>query len=594
LEGFECADPYVERLLEGFAFLAARVQLKVDADFPRFTQHLLEMVYPHYLAPTPSMVVAQFQPDLTAGALNDGFPIPRDSRLRSLTGKGDLTPCEYRTAHDLTLWPLQLTRAEYLGTTAAVAALDVPMMRGVKAGIRLGLRTTGDIGFDKLSLDRLPLYLRGGENLPLQLYEQLLGNGLALAIRSTQRSAPWQAVLDKSRIRRLGFEDEQALLPRGSQSFQGYRLLHEYFAFPERYLFVELAGLAPAVRRCNGNEIEIVVLLNHANAFLEDTLSKAHFALFCSPAINLFPKRLDRIHLSDRQFEYHLVPDRTRPMDFEVHGVAKVVGHGVSAAEEREFLSFYASHDLTHHGAYYTLHRRPRLSTRQFDYKRNRNRNYDPRSRYIGSEVFIALVDAEEAPYHPDLRQLAISALCTNRDLPLHMPVGQGETDFTLESGAPWKSIRCLAGPSPPRPSWAQRDVAWRLISHLSLNYLSLLNQDDGQGALALRDLLMLYGDIGKPSVNKQIDGVRKISATPVTRRLPIPGPIAFGRGLEITLTCDESAFEGNSVFLLGAVLEQFFGRYVSLNSFTQTVVKTLERDEIMRWPTRAGRRLIL
>ena len=284
-------------------------------------------------------------------------------------------------------------------------------------------------------------------------------------------------------------------------------------------------------------------------------------------------------------------------MDFEVYAVEKVVGHGASAVQEQEFPPFYASHDLMHdsaRGAYYTLHRRPRLSTRQLDYKRTRNRNYDPRSRYTGSEVFIALVDAQEAPYHPDLRQLAITTLCTNRDLPLQMPVGQGETDFTLESGAPWKSIRCLAGPSPPRPSWAQRDVTWRLISHLSLNYLSLLDQDQEQGALALRDLLMLYSDIGNPSVTQQIDGVRKISAKPVTRRLPIPGPIVFGRGLEITLTCDESMFEGSGVFLLGAVLEQFFARYVSLNSFTETVVKTLDRDEIMRWPTRVGHRPIL
>jgi len=590
LEGFECADPYVERLLEGFAFLTARVQLKIDAEFPRFTQHLLELVYPHYLAPTPSMAIVQFQPELNEGALSEGFVIPRGSALRSLLGKGDLTPCEYRTAHEVTLWPLELVKAEYLGTTAAVASLGIANRRGVKAGLRLRLRTTAGLTFDKLALDRLPLYLRGSDRLPMQSYEQLLANGVAVAVQPTCRPIPWQVMLDKSCIRRLGFADQQALLPCGPRSFQGYRLLHEYFAFPQRYLFVELAGLGPAVRRCADRELDIVVLLDRSDPALEGVLDESHFALFCAPASNLFPKRADRIHLSDRQAEYHVLADRTRPLDFEVYQVSDVVGHGTSAEQEREFQPFYAADDLTRQGdtpAYYTLHRVPRvLSSRQ--------RRQGPRSSYIGSEVFIALVDASEAPYSSELRQLAIHTLCTNRDLPLHMPVGQGKTDFTLESGAPVEAVRCLAGPTKPRPSWAEGDSTWRLISHLSLNYLSLLDSDEKTGAAALRELLMLYGDLGDAATRKQIEGLRSVNAEAVTRRLPLPGPIAFGRGLAVTVTCDETAFEGSGVFLLGAVLEQFFAKYVSINSFTETVVRTLDRGEVMRWPARIGQRRTL
>lgn len=588
LEEFECADPYVERLLEGFSFLAARVQLKIDAEFPRFTRHLLEIIYPHYLAPTPSMVVAQFQPDPTEGSLEEGFAIPRDHALFSLLGKGERTVCEYRTAQPVTLWPLEITEAQYFAGKEPVAQLDLPELPKVRAGIRLRLRTTlSGLPFNKLAaLERLALYLHGSDALPMRLYEQLLTNAVVLIVRPGQRPAPWHEVVPSSALRRLGFEQEQALLPFTAPSFQGYRLLHEYFAFPQRYLFVELTGLGPAARRCAGQELEILVLLDRADPLLETTISAANFALFCAPAINLFPKRADRIHLSDQFAEHHVVMDRSRPMDFEVYQITSVTGIGAEG-EEQEFLPFYASYDQLSQSsqrAFYTMHRLPRqLSSQQ--------RRSGPRSSYIGGESYLSLVDADEAPYHGNLRQLAVTTLCTNRDLPLYMPVGQGQTDFTLASGAPVSAIRALAGPTKPRPSHAQGDTAWRLISHLSLNYLSIADSDARQGAVALRELLALYGELAETSVRKQIDGVVSVQAVPITRRAPIPGPIAFARGLEVTVKLDETAFEGSSIFLLGAVLEQFFAKYASINSFTETVVRSTERGEIIRWPARIGRR---
>lgn len=587
LEEFECADPYVERLLEGFGFLAARVQLKIDAEFPRFTRHLLEIIYPHYLAPTPSMAVVQFQPDPTEGALEQGFVIPRGNELYSLLGKGERTSCEYRTARQVTLWPVEITEAQYFAGKEPVATLDLPDLHKVRAGIRLKLRTTlPGLPFDKLALDRLTLYLHGSDSLPMRLYEQLLANAVMLIARPGQRPAPWHEVVAASQIQRLGFEEEQALLPYAPPSFQGYRLLHEYFAFPQRYLFVELGGLGPAIRRCGGNELEILVLLNRADSVLENFVAAANFALFCAPAINLYPKRADRIHLSDQFAEHHVVPDRSRPMDFEVYQVSSVTGIGAEG-EEQEFLPFYASQDRLgqrSQRAYYTVHRLPRLLSSE-------QRRNGPRSSYVGSEVYLSLVDADEAPYRGNLRQLAVTTLCTNRDLPLHMPVGLGQTDFTLASGAPVRAVRCLAGPTKPRPSHAQGDTAWRLISHLSLNYLSLADTDARQGAVALRELLALYGDLAEAAVRKQIDGVNSVQAVPVTRRAPIPGPIAFARGLEVTVNLDEAAFEGSGIFLLGSVLEQFFAKYASINSFTETVVKSTERGEIIRWPARIGRR---
>jgi type VI secretion system protein ImpG len=390
----------------------------------------------------------------------------------------------------------------------------------------------------------------------------------------------------RHQIQRIGFEDEQALLPCMPPSFQGYRLLHEYFSFPQRYLFVELGGLGPAARRCAGNELELLILLNRADSALENVVAADNFALFCAPAINLFPKRADRIHLSDQVAEHHVLPDRTRPMDFEVYQITGVTGIGAEG-EEQEFLPFYASHDRIsqrHQRSYYTVHRLPRLLSSQ-------QRRHGPRSSYVGSELYLSLVDADEAPYRSNLRQLAVTTLCTNRDLPLHMPIGRGDTDFALVSGAPVRSVRCLAGPTRPRPSHAHGDTAWRLISHLALNYLSLADTDARQGAVALRELLALYGDQAEATIRKQIDGVGSVRAVPITRRAPIPGPIAFARGLEVTVTLDEAAFEGVGIFLMGAVLERFFAKYASINSLTETVVRSTERGEIIRWPARIGRR---
>ena len=590
LDEFECSDPYVERLLEGFSFLAARIQFKLDAEFPTFTQHLLEMVYPHYLAPTPSMTVVQLQPDLSEGALAEGFTVPRQSALRSLVGKGEQTHCEFRTSHDVTLWPLEITEAEYVTNTPGLPKINESHLPTPKAGFRLRLRTTAGLTFDNLSLDHLPLYLHGSDEIPMHVYEQILANSVAMVLRSTSDSTPWQKVIDRSHIKSAGFNENEAMLPYGAQSFSGYRLLHEYFAFPEGFLFVDLSGLGEAVSQCTDNELELFILLDQINPVLEDKIDVAAFDLFCTTAINLFPKRADRIHLNTRENEYHVVPDLTRPMDFEVYQVNAVVGHGTGENRQQEFLPFYSSDETSFRAessAYYTIRRESRLlSVRQ--------QRYGPRSNYVGSEAFVSIVDAAEAPYSTDLRQLAVTTLCTNRDLPLHMPVGTGKTDFTLESGAPVESIRCIFAPSKPKPSYAEGDTAWRLISHLSLNYLSLVDSDEQKGAAALREILKLYSYITEAHIEKQIEGVLSVTTVPITRRMPLEGPISFGRGLELTVTMDEAAFEGTGCFLLGAILENFFAKSVSINSFTETVIKTDRRGEIMRWPVRIGRNQVL
>lgn len=589
LEGFECADPYVERLLEGFAYLAARVQLKVDAEFPTFTQHLLQIVYPHYLAPTPSMAITQFQPDLNEAGLAQGYTIPRGTPMRSIIGKDDRTPCDYRTAHEMQLWPLEIKEAKYFSSAAGLAAIGIGATDGVRAGLRITLRATAGVPLSELALDELTLHVSGADELPGTLYENLFAANAGFVVRAPSARATAYS-RDRSCVARCGFEDNEALIPYGRRSFQGYRLLQEYFAFPERFMFFTLRDLQSALSVLPGSEFEVVVLFNRTVGWLEGAVSADNFRLFCTPVINLVDKRADRIHLDGTQHEHQIVADRTRPQDFEIYDVSHAEGFGSGTEPEVTFEPFYASTEATWHGrqkAFFTLRREPRmLSAKQ--------RSQGPRSSYIGSEVFVSLVDADQAPYSSNLRQIGLQVVCTNRDLPLHMPIGKGPTDFTVDIGAPLTAIRCVAGPTKPRESIVQGEYAWRLLSHLSLNYLSLLESSAKEGASALREMLQLYSDTNDIASQRQIDGVREITARPTTGRLPTADHVSYVRGLEIQLICEDAAFQGQGPFVLGAVLEEFFRRHVALNSFTRLTLKTPNRGEVMRWPSRLGQRQIL
>jgi type VI secretion system protein ImpG len=593
LEGLECADPYVERLIESFAFLAARVQLKLEAQFPRFTQHLLEMVYPQYLSPTPSMAVVELKPGASdAARLESGFAVPRGSVLRGSLGRDLQTACEYRTSHRTVLWPIEIRKVEYtegLGDVGEPLPARLDRKPPIQAALRIRLGAVGGVKLHALAVDRLPIYLHGEPELVSRLHEQLTAHVLGAVARPAQERGGWREELTGEPVRAMGFEDEEALLPAGPRSFQGYRLLHEYFALPARFLFLELGGLSHALRRCVQGDLELVFLLDACDRSLAGAVDASHLRLFCTPAVNLFPHTADRIHLTESVSECHVVPDRSRPMDFEVHTIEGVVGYASGTEAKRPFLPFYAMPEVTPDSgqAYFTVRRDRRLPS-------SRQRLTGARSSYLGSEVFLSLVDGEEGPFAADLKQLSVDALCTNRDLPLLMPVGSGRTDFQLESGAPVESVRCLAGPTPPRPAPPEGELSWRLISHLSLNYLSITDGGKGKGAAALRELLGLYADISDPTLKRQIEGVLSVSSKPAIHRLPLPGPISFARGLEVVVTCDESAFEGMGVMRLAGVLERFFAKYVSINTTTETALKTLQRGEIRRWPARVGARHLL
>jgi type VI secretion system protein ImpG len=589
LANTEVADPFVERLLEGFAFLTARIQLKMEAEFPTFTQSLLHMVYPHLLGPTPSMAIVAVTPSEAIRGTPAGVTLPAGTELRSLLGTEDQTNCVFRTAHSLHLLPIEIAEAEYIGAAAAVAALGIPNAAAAKAALRIRLRSVGGIPMTRIALETLAFYLAGPELARMRLYEQLSANVLSIVARPLERPIPWQERLAPAALQPAGFEPYEAMLPAMPQTFDGYRLLQEYYALPERFLFFTLDGLDRASIRCAGTELDVIVLLDRSDGTLS-ALGPDHIALNCTPAINLFPRRSDRVNLDPTRAEHLVIPDRMRPLDYEVFSITAMEAFPTDGGPTQPFLPFYAANDLSRnpgHRSYYMVRRQPRpLSSRA--------RQRGPRSSYLGHDVFVSLVDADHAPISERLRQLGLDLLCTNRDLPMAMPVGKRHTDFTIVVNAPVASIRCLVGPTAPRPSRAEGDLAWQFISHLGLNYLSLTDTDSIQGAAALRELLRLYVQPNNTRAARQLEGLLSIAAKPTVRRLPGAGPVCAGRGLEVGIVIDETAFGGAGGILLGAVLDRFFAKYVSINAFTETVMSTPDRDQVIRWPLRLGRRPVL
>jgi len=598
LEGLECADPYVERLLESFAFLAARVQLKMDEEFPGLCQQLLNFVYPDYLAPLPSMAIVAFQPELDDPGLADGFVIKRDEAQRSGLGSKMQTACEFRLCQSVQLLPLKVAEAEYIGTRARMANFGVRPGRNVVSGVRIRLQTTAGVKLNELNLDALPFYISGAGTLGMTLFEQVMGSKCGYSVVTGTGDKARCHDLSPDAVEAMGFREDERVLQYRARSFEGYRLLREFFAFPDRFRFMRFGGLRRCLAGADGDSFDLIVHLDRRHNELENVVDAANFLLFCAPVVNLFPRILDRVRLTDHSVEQHVVPDRSRPMDFEIYQLLEVTGHGSDTADSQEFLPFYSlrdRHDPGEHAAYYTLTRKARvLSSRQ--------RQRGARSNYLGQEVFISLVDGHQAPYSRALSQVGVKALCTNRDLPTQMPLGQRGGDLFLESGAPIKEVKVLQGPTRPSSmglsgesrergaATTSGDLAWRLINHLTLNYLSLVDESPQEGASAMRQMLELY--VGSnPVAERQINGLISIEATPVTRRLQIPGPISFGRGLKISVTFEEAAFEAGGMYLMGSILNQFFRKYVSLNNVVETVAYSDNGMEIGKWPVMMGRR---
>jgi type VI secretion system protein ImpG len=573
----EDPDPYVERLLEGVAFLGARVKLKLQDQYPEFTGHLLSAIQPNYLAPTPSMCVVQLEPKAGEGALMEGPVAPRGSELMA-AAVGTDTTVEFRTGQAVRLWPLRITEAEYLPSRAAVAAYAAAANVQADAGLRLRFEPTEGARLDQLPIDSLPVYLEGSEAAPGELYRQLLGDCVAAVGRPAGGAFVRLACPEP-----YGFEDEQALLPRAERAFRGYRLLAEYFACPERFLFADLRDLGRAFAKAEG-ACDVVLLFRRVSNPLIGAVTPDNIRPFCTPAINLFEMQMQRVELRKYDHEHLVMPDRTRPYDFEVFRITEATAYDRNGGG-RPAAPLYALgsqlYDWREAVFYATRLKARRLSTKEQRLRR--------RADYVGTETWLSLT-VPGAPERVDaLRELAVRGLVTNRELPeLIRFSGGGGSDFSYQIPAVGR-VRVARAPTRPRPPLGMADAAWSVIGHLTPNYSMLVPEEGGDASL-LRNHLALYGRPDDP-MRRQIDGVLTAASEAVTRRIQGWGRAGFARGRRVRLRLDDGAFENGRMFLFASVLERFLSEFVSINSFVETVFESPDQGEFAKWPPRTGLR---
>ncbi len=579
-------DPYVERLLEGVAFLSARVQLKLQDQFPDFTKALLQAIQPQYLAPTPSICIAAFEPHEGDPALIQGCAIPRLTALAAAaTGHGDAT-VTFRTGHDVTLWPLRIVQAEYLATRAAVATFAAAAGVVAEAGLRVRFEATGGAALAQLPIERLPIHLAGGEATPGELYRQMIGDTLAVVARdpaAADGSAGWTML---PLPEQLGFADDEALLPADQRSFRGYRLLTEYFACPERFLFVALPALRRAFARCEG-ACDVVLLFRRAVPALSGAVAPNALRLFAAPAINLFEKQLGRVTVKREVHEHHVVPDRTRPLDFEVFRLLDVRAYGADNRDAREVAPMYALGAQLHDwrdALFYSV----RLTQRRLSTREQRSRR---RSDYAGTEMWLSLTAPGDPARLDDVRELAVRALVTNRELP-ELLTFSGDHHLTA-SGVPARAIAVVRAPTRPRPPMGLSSAAWQVIAHLTPNHMTLA-PEDGEDPTTLRDHLALYGRTDDPAARRQVNGILAVRSRAITRRVGWMDRTAVARGRQIRVRLDDGAFDRGRMFLFGAVLERFLAEFATVNAFTETHFHSADEGEIAAWPARIGRRPII
>lgn len=588
-------DPHVERMIEGFAFLTGRIGLKLDDELPEITESFLNVLYPHYLAPIPSMAIAQFSFGSPKDKLSSVQRLERGARLNSRPVDG--TPCRFRTCSDVDLFPLELE-------SAALESAAPRDARGkyAESHIRLSLRCFGDANLYELRRgeeqkipESLRFYIDGDPQLVFPLYEIIFNNAVSVEIRpkeqplgnkalgtitNIQLRLPDPVILTAAEgIKQVGFEENEAVLPYTKRSFMGYRLLTEYFSFPYKFLFLDILGLDRAIAAQFGSHFDILIHLRNVTPPIAPITAET-FRMGCSPIVNLFSRMSDPIYLSQQKYEYHVIPDVHRQSTTEVYSVDSVVTSDPRTNTTREFSPFYS-----------LRHAYGEQSEKAFWYAARRP---SQRPDDDGTEVHMSLVDIDFNPKVPAVEVLNVKATCTNRDLPGRLPFGGKDSDFEVEGTALLSRVRCLTKPTetirPPR----RRSAQWRLISHLNLNYLSLVNGPDGTPE-ALQEMLHLYNFDDSSVTRKQILGISRVKSRRVVRQIGDHIGAGFVRGVETTVTLDEDEYVGSGMYLFACVLERFLGLYSSVNSFNQVVLRTLQREETLKlFPPRAGEQELL
>jgi type VI secretion system protein ImpG len=572
-------DPHVQRLLEGIAFLAARVHHRLDDEFPELTDALLGLLYPHYLAPVPSCMVAQLacQRDLVTGTR-----LPPGIAIQTEPVQGEVL--EYRTSSPVTLWPISVEDVRLSGQP--IVAPPNPLAAGAVSVLRISLKCmASEVTFSQLGVDQLRFFLRDPTSQALSLYELLCGHAISVGYADNASDAT-PVIVAPSAIRPGGFDPDEALLPWSARSFSGFRLMTEYFAFPDKFLFVDFTGIDRKTLLSCGNRLEIFVYIDRSISELERLIGPQSLALGCVPLVNLFEQRCEPVRITHTETEYRVVPDARRPGATEVWGLQNV-------HETQPDGSKHAWHP------FYRLTESPTrgdvLATGGFYHVARR----DASPGVPGSEVFLAPHDPNFEPSNTADTVLSVDALCLNRDLPTGLPFSGGHPLLRLVEGmAAVSSISAITAATPTLRPPLRDQKFWRLISHLSLGHLSITGGQDG--ASVLKEVLRLYDLKDTSDSRAAVNAITSVSSKPGVARAPSASlggkdrriPSTFCRGLDITLEIEPRVWQSSGLFLLASILERFFALNASINSFTRTEVLLRGRPErVAAWPARSGTR---
>jgi type VI secretion system protein ImpG len=559
------SDPDVERLLEGFAFLSARIRQKLEDELPEVTHGLMALLCPHYLRPVPSMAILEFQPVLAA--LRQTRTVSRGTEVRSVPVEG--TSCRFRTAYQVELNPLSIEEV-HMESGAGPSRLFVQF------------RLWNQARPETLDLRRLRFHLHGDPSISFTLYHHLR-NHVREVVLWEGGPGTGTSPAEGLRIAEVGFADEEAVLDYPARSFPGYRLLQEYLAFPAKFLFLDLLGVEKLREMVAVERFTVEVRFDRA---LPAGLNpgKEEIRLFCTPVVNLFPHEADPIRVDRTRSEYRLRPAGTEPLHYEVNSIDSVSTTRTGSGEDREIPDFYSfDHggggsprpDASQGGSaarlvYYAARYRPSV--------------VDGRS-----DTYLAFVDARGDGRAPEAETVSVLLTCTNRRLPEALRAG--DLQVPAESTPEFVRFRNLAPPTPSIPPPLEGDLHWRLLSHLALNYLSLADAETLRGILSLYNFQTLHDARAAAANTRRLAGIRDVRSRPA--HLVLRDGVVRGTEVNVELQEDHFAGEGD-LYLFATLLNEFFALHATLNSYTRLTVRGVQRGEVYTWPARTGKRILV
>ncbi|PYE27935.1 type VI secretion system protein ImpG [Paraburkholderia silvatlantica] len=552
----ESADPNVERLIESFAVLTARIQRTLDDEYTTLTDGLLEQFYPYASRPVPSMTIVQFEPDPTQGSIAAGYRVPRDTPLMHVDASG--ATIHWRTSSDVTLWPVTLAAAQLLDAEEAQALTG---NASLQAALRLTLQGSGPHKLGALPVERLRVRLAGSPVTSAALYDLLGAHSAAAWLQMPEGTLHAQRGLPSP----VGFDEQDALLPLEDGAHPACRLLVEYFAFPEKFAFFDLPFKPPADAL---DSLDLVIGFTAAPRG-RFTLHRDDIQLGCAPALNLFARTSEPLRPDGTAREMRVSPDAHRESGTEIYAVRNV--RAVAGRTVTDVPPWYGSM----HGA----------DSAVYWYARRVSGLHASRP---GSDIMLTFVDTRFNPAAPAARTLTADLLCTNRHLAHRLAPGAA---LSFEVPGPVASVRIAHRPTPQIVAALNGTSRWRLVSQLVLNHTSIV---EGPQALpSLREMLMLHNLGAHAPSQRQIAGLAAVSSEPVVAHVGADRWRGWRNGLGVRIELDEASFVGASTVLFSGVLAQFFSLYASVNRFVQT---SLVRDgrEIRTWRPTMGSPLVL